>query len=128
MPEREWELEGVQPVALLNAAFDEIANPSVRGEAGDEAPEVGDEEGVATVDGDLYRIESVPEPEASPDEAPVDLVDRLLEYRDNCFVQLLLFSMVEALEANLGSKLVGIGFGIDDELMNPLFTVLYWEE
>lgn len=128
IPEREWELEGVQPVALLNAAFEEIANPSVVGEAGDEAPEVRDEEGVAPVEWKPCHIETLPEPEEGADEAPVDLVDRLLEYRDECFAQLRLFSMAEVLEANVGSELVGIGFGINDGLMNPLFTVLYWEE
>lgn len=112
IPETGWELTGSQPVAMMNAAFEQIKE--IPGSPIADNEEVEDDTGLGYA------------PTASP-------TAMLLKYRDTCFDHLPLFSMAENLKANLGTDLAGIGFGIDEcwkegSLPNPLYTVLYWKE
>lgn len=103
MPGLDWELEGTQTVPMLNAAFERINEIPAGSDVGD-----GDAD------------------ENSNHEYPK--IIELLPHRERCFAHLLLLSMTAVLGANLGSHLVGIGFGIDEAMKDPLYTVLYWAD
>ena len=109
MPGLDWELEGTQTVPMLNAAFDQIEGCPDHSRSMDDLC-------------DESKSELRGEAET---EYPVI---KLLPHRERCFAQLRLFSLAEVLKANLGSDLVGIAFGIDEGMEDPLHTVLYWAD